>query len=342
MEDFGYKMVACSKLYLPGDFPDRLKSKRVEDLAKSVHSLGGFIHEPVVRKSDGKVLCGIDRIAAAFWLKQDMVRVKLVECSDEEAQRIEIDENLHRRYSEQEKEELIRRALEMPETIAPRIAYIKKPQGRKKLASTIAIEEVAMKLGVSPSTIRKKRYKKRPSEPPIRDLGMQLAPDWQAKAIAAKKVMEEDAAALRRQEKAITDLLANEYAVVQRPRLLRLLEVVSEAATLARDLTPSSLCPGCKGLAGVQEHCGFCLNAGYITKGQEAGIPRELWDDGVVQLNGRIVAVASLPGVVAEVGRPVDDPFPAHYSNDDVVAEYNRSIGYEPDAEVGSEEDWGF
>jgi ParB-like chromosome segregation protein Spo0J len=330
MEVIGQKMVACSKLYLPGDFQARVASDRVKELARTINEIGEPINEPVVRKSDGKVICGVDRIAAHFYLKRDMVKVKLIECSDEEAERISVYENLHRRSSPEERAALMQQAIDFPETVFPQSTYKLSKLGRPRKVKTVAREEVAMRLGVSPDAIRKREYRQRGSSKnaePIRDLGMNLDPEWRLRANEAKRIMTLDAAALRKEANTITKLLSSEEVVVQRPRVQRLLELVTEAADLAKELIPSSICPGCKGLTGVQEKCPFCLAAGYVGKGQEPGIPRELWDNTVVSLDGEIVAIKALPGVY----------------DDDVgtAAQVDRS-DYATESHVASEEDWGF
>lgn len=318
MEFLGIKMVAANQLYLPGNFRERLEAEHIPELAKSIDALDGCIHEPIVRKRDGKLIAGVDRIAAHFFLKRDMVRVKLVDCTDDEADRIEVDENFHRRHSAEERESLMARAQAIHERL-PRIEY--QGMGRPKHAKTVAREEVAMKLGISPESLRKQEQRRKRAklqiQDPVRPLGMQLDADWRIKVAAAQKVMETDARHLKAMTTGIVRLLNSDETMVQKPRVRRLLELVQEAAELADELVPSSICPACKGLSELQSKCPTCFEAGYISKGQEEGIPQELWATDVVMTDGEV--------------RPMSD----------FVEPIGEDFAVATEAKNG-EEDWGF
>lgn len=310
MDFLGIKMVACSKLYLPGDFRQRVEAPHIPNLARSIDALDGPIHEPIVRKSDGRLICGTDRVAAHFFLKRDMIRVKLVECTDEEAEKIAVDENFHRRHSLEEREALLAEATRLQTRIAPFI-YRTGKVGRPKEPATLAREEVAARTGVSPAAIRKQEQRKRKEKTratsPVRDLGMKVDADWRMKVAEAQRILEDDSRSLRLLQTQTMKLLYNDEALVQKPRVKLLLELVTEAADLAKELIPSCLCPACKGLTGAQEKCPFCFSTGYVSKGQEAGIPKELWDEDKACVDGKVVPLSSLVEPIAEPDIAVDD-----------------------------------
>ncbi len=287
----GIKDIAVKKLYLPGDFGERLRSERVAKLAQSIDQFDGALNEPIVRESDWQLVCGFDRVAAHVYLKRDMCRMKIIQCDDAELEKIRVDENYHRRhYTPEERQAIEDQALSFNPT--PMI-YYKKPgkKGPPIKATTMARKEAAEQLGMSPESLRKKDYRRRKSlnraKAPIRDLGMAVDADYRIKVAEAQELLEMSAESIVKARGAIAKLMKSDLPL-QKPRLMVLMEQADELAEAAKGAIPSCLCPGCKGLGGVQEKCQFCLTAGYITKNQQDGIPDRLWDSNWVQLDGEL------------------------------------------------------
>lgn len=99
MKWIGEKVVTVSSLHLDAaDIRARMKEAHVIELAESSERTGKeYIHPPIVRMPGKQLLCGRDRIAGCLVRKDKKVRVRLVECDDAEAKRLEKIENLYRR-----------------------------------------------------------------------------------------------------------------------------------------------------------------------------------------------------------------------------------------------------
>ena len=71
-------------------------------------------------------------------------------------------------------------------------------------------------------------------------------------------------------------------------RLQQLRATLAECVRMQELAWPFSLCPYCKGIAGVQEGCAACLTMGWIPKSLVSGVPDKLWDqvDRVVMVAG--------------------------------------------------------
>ncbi len=108
--------------------------------------------------------------------------------------------------------------------------------------------------------------------------------------------------------------------------LQRLIEENHDAYSRLKNALPSSICPHCKCLAGVQEECAGCHTLGWISQGQEAGVPKELWVEdrasAVVQFRGGLKRIDDV------IGEQVQEP----------VVEYD---GPDPDDMHGAADGFG-
>lgn len=282
MNVVGLKEVPFSSLRLPGDFKKRSEQPHVQERAASIASVG-LIHEPLVRRvgKHWEPIAGIDRIAAHHVAGKESIRVKVVECTDEEARRIRLEENIQRRHDTGEQSRL---ALELLEKFVAEETTLEEslPEKPKEGAKTRARKRVAAELGISPETVRKKEWEARdttPKGPPIRTLGMNLSAEFTAQVTKAQAYLEATEALLKRAQSNVTTM-ANDLSIVfPKPRLERLREEIHSQAAHVRGLMPVSLCPWCKGLDAVQEHCSACFGTGFITKSQEKAVPKELLDE---------------------------------------------------------------
>jgi ParB-like chromosome segregation protein Spo0J len=311
MNVVGLKEVPFSSLRLPGDFKKRSEQPHVQERAASIASVG-LIHEPLVRRvgKHWEPIAGIDRIAAHHVAGKESIRVKVVECTDEEARRIRLEENIQRRHDAGEQSRL---ALELLQKFVAEETTLEEslPEKPKEGAKTRARKRVAAELGISPETVRKKEWEASqeaaPKAPSIRSLGMTLSVEFSAQVAKAQQYLEATEALLKRAQSNVTTM-ANDLSVVfPKPRLERLREEIHSQAAHVRGLMPVSLCPWCKGLDAVQEHCSACFGTGFITKSQEKGVPKELLDEEspVVMQDGKmrpIEQAVALDAIEAEFG----------------------------------------
>lgn len=297
MNIVGLKDVPFSSLRLPGDFKKRLDAPHVAERAKSIASVG-LIHEPLVRRvgKHWEPIAGIDRIAAYHVAGKESIRVKVVECTDEEARRIRLEENIQRRHDTGEQSRL---ALELLEKFTAEETTLEEalPEKPKEGAKTRARKRVAAELGISPETVRKKEWEASqetaPKGPPIRTLGMNLSAEFTAQVTKAQAYLEATEALLKRAQSNVTTM-ANDLSIVfPKPRLERLREDIHSQAAHVGGLMPVSLCPWCKGLNALQENCSACFGTGFITKSQEKAVPKELLDEAepMVMSEGRPISI---------------------------------------------------
>lgn len=296
MQVIGLKEVTLATIHLPGDFKKRLDAPHVAERAKSISS-SGLIHEPLVRRKGKKweVIAGLDRVAAHFVAQKDTVSVKVVECTDEEVQRIRREENVQRRHDKEEQSRLMGELLEQY-TEEELEAEPEKP----KKARVRARERVAAELGLATETIRKKEWEAEqetvPTGPPIKTLGMSLSADFSKKVALAQSYLDAAEGDLKRAQSRITTMGKELGLAFPQARLERLREEIHAQASHCRGLRPVSLCPWCKGLDGVQENCAACFGTAFITKSQEQAVPKELLDevDPKVVVDGKVQSADSL------------------------------------------------
>lgn len=295
MKVIGIKTVKRSKLTLPGNWKEILARPSAAERGRSHEEMGGYLHEPIVRKVDGKLvlLAGRDRVAGTELQGLEEVTVKVVECDDAEAASIEEVENIERRHDPKEKNDLIaqriRRLAEMLEPDPPG----KKP-GRPKGAKRKALEQVAAERGVKPRSVeqaeRRRRKKEEarlagmlgdvtdPDEPCIRLVGVDVD-EGDLKDIAKIQGFIDDSDKYLRQAARCLGELAAADLPFPESVLDRLREQVKEAGRVVRAVRPTVLCPWCKMVEGVVENCAACHTMGWVGPQEKGAVPEELWDE---------------------------------------------------------------
>lgn len=301
----GLKFVALSSLRLPGDFGKRMKEPRVLALAHSIDE-SGLIHEPLVRKEDMRVICGLDRVAVYFLLEHKQIKVKLIECTDTEAARLRLEENIVRRhdpeerrklteelvstYTEEEKTRLENRKFDINEKLAPR------KLGRPKHARTIAMERAAAERGVKPESIRQmlRRARLQPPEPemPLETFGMLVPDTFRDRSILALRFLNEAALRLQQALSCLTQIETNGLPFPA-GRLQRLRQETADLGASVRNARPVAICPFCKCLAVLLPGCPACAGTGIMLSIQDGSVPTELLDteNPRVQVGGHIKSV---------------------------------------------------
>lgn len=315
MQVIGLREVPFSSLRLPGDFKKRCEQPHVQERAASIASVG-LIHEPLVRRvgMHWEPIAGIDRIAAHHVAGKESIRVKVVECTDEEARRIRLEENIQRRHDTGEQSRL---ALELLEKFTEEEAILEEsmPQKPKSSARGRARKRVASELGISAETVRKKEWEEatrdKPPEIRLHALGMTLSAEFKTKVAKAAEYLDAAELDLKRAQAKLT-AMANDLGITfPKPRLERLREEIHAQATHVRGLKPVSLCPWCKGLNALQEHCSACFGSGFITKNQAKAIPPELLDEGhpIVMLDGEPRSIYEFEGLAPEAKSLVEQRY---------------------------------
>jgi ParB-like chromosome segregation protein Spo0J len=323
MEVLGFAEVAIKSLKLPGDFRKRMASDHVKELAVSYEEVGQ-LHEPIVRSTDKLLIAGSDRVAAHVIRKAEKILVKLVDCTDEEAEYVKHTENVRRRHEPKQ------RALDLERMIALESArqarkIAKGPQalppedispatGKPIAEVTVARREIAKKKGVKPEAVRRAHFRAKARQreaekvekvvvaqaegkvidtapiSPIDDLGFPLGAEWLLQVTEVKRLVE---LASQRASDALGALtqLSNRALPFPDGRLQRLRQDMQAAATAIRMSIPKCLCPFCKGQPEYQPTCSACVGHGYITAGQMDHVPEAAWKQDVVMVDGKVKAL---------------------------------------------------
>lgn len=322
MKTLALKEVRIDKLLLPGDWVEILAHKDVAARAKSIHEVG-LIHEPVVRRSDMKLLAGRHRVAAHVFNGEETCVVKLVDCTDEEALDIEEVENIERRHSPKEQSELRMRRLDRLEKLAAaemeaqralEEAHGKIPSpGRPKSPRAEARRRMAEEEGISESSVRnremrhrkreeaeraardeaeRERAKRKEQREAVDDLGMELEEEFAAKLGAMKRLAIDCRKRMANVRGAITRL-RNAELPVDHGDLERILAAADSMTAALKRLEPTHVCPYCKGVGGVQESCGGCAGKGW--RHGTDGVPKQLLSlPPMVSVGGQFVLVTDL------------------------------------------------
>ena len=300
------RQVNITKLRLPGDMRRRMESARVKERAHSIDDIG-MLHCPIVRWPTLELICGKDRVAALMLRGSVAVEVDLVECSDEEAKKIELAENYHRRHNEEEQR------LMMTKMMADYTEDDAKPDvDRKAMASLM--EHVPGEIPVKGESEKRqgRRSKATVRREGIKTMGMAVDDEWMA---GTQKCLRHVLTAEKRVRAAMTALghLKEPYP---RGKGDRLRHAAKQFLAELKAAVPSMLCPHCKNVDGIKELCVGCQSSGFITKGQEKGVPRALMHGGSeaeVQFRGETMRLSRWmvehgPGIEEAIDQFADDP----------------------------------
>jgi ParB-like chromosome segregation protein Spo0J len=311
--------VAIGRVNLPGDLRARMNHDSVIAMAESMNA-GGLINEPVVRKHDMRLIAGRDRFAAALRLGWTNMRVKLVECSDEEADLWELEENVVRRnLVGEERDKLVQKAIEARTKALTRVAQgaeERRRPGRPETAKGRARKEVAERLGIKPESVRqaeiraRKRQERKaahevtllspglrpadnvdptpPSAPELDDFGVLLDPEFSGLLVISQQEIDKARATVDRARQILAK--GGELTGIQARRWRRAATALDEARELVKGLRPISLCPYCKGQQELVEGCAYCEGTAIRCRAQrEDKLPEELLqrDPLMVMVNGK-------------------------------------------------------
>lgn len=323
MEYGGHRDVAMRSLIAPGDLKARTKQLHVVELAASTARLGGRpMNDIVARKvrAGWEIIAGRDRFAANTinGVKKTSIHVVL-EATPQEVHDLEVEENLRRRVDDHDAmvAESVRKvaARIRAERAASSDTNIAKP-GRPKSPEGEAGERIAARLGVQPGAVKEavRRFDKREEGPagnrasattaspvpPIELFGNAM-PDGVAFNVGTILFgLREVETALRAARAAVKKLGLTTTA---RPDDVgRLAQDVEVATASLKAITPTHLCPYCKGLSGAIDakglKCTACHDDGFVTRAVFMSAPPEKrngWTDDE-QAAGLDAMPAATPG----------------------------------------------
>lgn len=305
MKILGTKLVKLASLLLPGDMPARQKTTNAKDLAGGLEKWGRFIHDPLVRAEDMRIIAGRDRIAGAMRLGRKELEVKLCEATDDECEELELVENLHRRRDNEG--ELRQRHLDLLERLAAGRA--KEPGKREPTPRGAAREELAAKIGVTKNALEKQESRRRQkaeeeevaagwgedepeaeAPPPVELLGVHPAPEWLTGVSEVQGLLDQADRQARELQATLTKLHGARLALPA-ARWQRLYQGAHSLAHDIRAARPVSVCAFCKHVPLLMGACTACNKAGYLSEQDMAGVPAELLveDQRLVAQNGRFV-----------------------------------------------------
>lgn len=314
MNVLGTKVVRLDKLQMPGDLRRRMETVNVAELEEGLKKWGKYIHDPLIRERDMRIICGRDRLAGAKKAGRDKLEVKLVDCTDEEAEELELVENLHRRHDPDEETEMRQAYLALMERKAAAAGDDKEPRGagRRETPRGQARAALAEKLGVSKNAIEaqdrrvaaKKEAPKEPGPswgeeeeepegelpPPVELLGTEPEADWLVGVAEVQALLDQADQKMREVQAALTKLQKVAMALPE-ARWQRLFRAAHALAHELRASRPVSVCPYCKLVPSLRGVCTACGLQGYIVDEQTAGIPAELLNVGarLVAQRGRFI-----------------------------------------------------
>jgi ParB-like chromosome segregation protein Spo0J len=288
----GFRLVPIAQVKLPGDWRKVLDDPSIPMRAASL-KLVGQLQEPMVRRSDWKLIYGRRRVAAALYNGDEKVMCKVVECTDAEAELMAFIENAHREHMAPGDLGKLVAAVEkrVTEAQAANEVVFERPHVTKlSLPKAIAKEIVADAFGLSKETLKKNLQRERNRKARLKrtadhdsDLGIrspwaELGDDFRKQTNHVVDVTNTAAQLLQKASQQLT-LLANSGAPLHHARMTRVRESIALTAAALRGLLPTWLCVACKGVPALQPKCVTCEATGYITKNQEEGLPGILFSE---------------------------------------------------------------
>lgn len=311
MKVLGSVHVKVSELFIPGGWDPLTLSAQAIELAHSIKRIG-MLEDPIVRKSDMRVLTGRHRVAATMINLVKTIRVKLVECTDLEAQIAGATADAVRRHDPAERAELMLRLVDLYEqqsieedasreepvqsgeiriSARPRKKKRADPKPRRTPRSR-ARAQVAKEFGVTEREVRRKEQQANEPDPVghIDLIGMTVGTEF-LKQVGFIQHRHRRAVQHLKSAQAELTRLRNAEAGFPEGRLQRESQSVHDATALVLSMVPSSICPYCKGLTGLIEKCATCLAAGYVGESIVAQAPKELLDEKeiAVAVDGKMV-----------------------------------------------------
>lgn len=284
------RKVKLATLYLPGDFKRRVASEHVKAAAKDLAKTPR-LHRPGVRGDGKTIIFGRDRIAAAQVAGEKAIDVDVWECTDAEAERAEVIENLHRRSDN--RDELVARlvALEVDSARVSRTATIdttctdEPPTKQEKVAARKAVAE---KLGTTSGAIKAAERRaghgwgdegaaEAPAvEATIETWGVPLHEAVLTSAKFQQDYIDKLDGKLRQVVAAITEGQENlPEPVSQRMELQRLRLLMRDVSARLRSTRPVAVCPVCKRVPRFLEGCAMCGGTGLASEEEVKRAPKE-------------------------------------------------------------------
>ena len=313
-------MVRIDKLILPGNFPERLESEDVAHLSESINQIG-MISVPIVREDDLRVLAGRDRVAAKRVGGEQICEVRIVRCTETEAELIELDENLQRRHHTQEQIDAMRvrrvelekkllaerQEAEMEEAGAadpgtePPESEPSRGRGRPR---NQAVHNAAKQAGVSTSTVYRSQRRNQgrekprtPAPPSIKAHGIEIPEETKSAIADLVRLFAEADRHVRNAQSAMTRVQSSKLPL-DASILSRIKEDLAGVASRIRSAAPSEACAYCKWHPVVLPECAACGGSGFLRVDQVGFVMEELkeWDlsKAVVSYNGNFVKYSEI------------------------------------------------
>ena len=271
MRVVGTRRIPVADINGMDDIDELMKTTRVQELAASIKDVGGrTINDPVVRSEGNRIVCGRDRIAAYTINGANMISVRLIVCTDTEADVMTRHENVYRRIDpaqrDQDLSDLVKLKLDQKIAAHPD----KKVAGQGGLLPE-ARKEVAKETGHTTEQVRmsearaKRRDKGAHAQPAdIQTWGIEVDERWSKGFGGTQEYMKTAAKRLRNAREEL-NVFSESGCPIQRNSTAKLREDIRRLARLASTMVPVALCPYCKGQDGVQADCVGCEASGFMT-----------------------------------------------------------------------------
>jgi hypothetical protein len=304
MKWLGYKQVAVKSIHLDAaDIRKRTKAAHVSELAADIRDAGDEpIHAPTIQARTNKLVCGRDRMAAIVILKSKRLWVRVADCTDAEAAKLERRENIYRRPTEN-------RSALLAELVALRTKEIQAGEGRtvslapRQSAKAEARRQIARAAGITPAAVKKAEQRAAAKVPPSDGAGAPVSADGRGEAppeaeatldlLGCDDASGEAMAKFARFDQAAIDE-ADKYMRLAQTAIARMAPStmaqelkadVHRVASRVRAARPESICPWCKGLPRPEAPpCAPCGGLGYVSKEIAGRAPKELLDTSVAPL----------------------------------------------------------
>jgi ParB-like chromosome segregation protein Spo0J len=317
MNFIGYRLIPIASLLLPGDMRIREQAARVQALAETYAQVG-TLHAPVVRwvptadrqqnHEHNRVLAGRDRIAAHMLIGSTELEVRYVECTDEEARRIELIENAHRRHDRGEQATALKALQEVLRVAEEQLI---EQMGRQPTRREVHAAAAPV-LGVLPETVARKEREvkatngKRKPTSGLETWGLELDDAWHENLTKLTVAMESLAGSVTKALAASAFLQDNQLVTPAFAANVR--QELASLSRIIRDNQPVALCPYCKGQEELQDKCGCCIGTGWVGPSKLRSAPEPLKD----AKNLKVARAGELRTLSVQMNEPDDESVKEH------------------------------
>ncbi len=300
IKHIGIRHIPMRRMKLPGDWRSICQRPAVTEMMKLIALSGGKpIHPPTLQMPDYKLIAGRTRLAALTMMGKQEAEVKLIACSDMEAEMISDLEDCARRHDTTEQDAKTLNIIRHMTALGQEGEGLTEIQARQS-----ARRELAAHDGVQSDTIRKREDRAKAQEDalaaaaeagpvyPIETWGLPMSMDAAARAGLIQSHLKKVRGHMHAASMAIGKMVKDDLPFPD-PIIDDMKEMIGNVRDACDMHTPTHLCPYCKGRQEFKRECQECHGRAWASRlGMAKNVPAQLLSANYVWSDAKLVILA--------------------------------------------------